>query len=126
MRRGFLLVDALIGMMLLGMLLGGLHQLRAIQVRGVKSTRARLSATETAGALALLAALTPAGERDAAKQRELALRLRPADPAVKSAGALEITTFPLDAAHARVTARAPWVAGKYSGVEEVSAVAPLD
>ena len=111
MRRGFLLIDALIGMALLGLLLSGLHQLRTVQMRGAKSSRARLAATETAAAAALMAGLDPHGDR----------RLRPANASV---GPIELTTAPLSGGLNRVTARAPWRAGTLKGFEEVSAVAP--
>lgn len=116
MRRGFLLIDALIGMALLGLLLSGLHQLRSVQMRGSKSARARLSATETAAAAALMTGLDLQGDR-----RALLERLRPANASV---GPIELTTAPLPGGLKRVIARAPWRAGTSHGFEEVSAVAP--
>ena len=120
--RGFMLVDAVIGMILLGFLLTGLHQLRTVQMRGARIARARLSATETAGALALLTSLTPGATTDPAKQHALVERLRPAKETA-AAGAIEVAVFPHDGGRQRVTARVPWKAGKYEGIEEVSAIA---
>jgi len=115
-RGGFLLMDAMVGMLLLGVLLAGLHQLRSVQARGVKSARARLAATETAGALALLAGLAPPA--DAAAQRALIARLSPGDTAN-----VTLTSAALPDGRGTVTARVPWRAGKVSGFEEVSALA---
>jgi hypothetical protein len=114
-RKGFLLVDAVIGMFLLAVLLTGLHQLRGVQMRGARVARARLGAAETAASAALLAGLDAHADRKA-----LLTRLRPAS----SAGPLELTTAPLANGLTRVTARAPWRAGPQSGVEEVSGFAP--
>ena len=118
MRRGFLLADAVIGMLMLGLLLTGLHQLRSVQMRGAKMARMRLAAAETAAAAALITGLNPGGDR-----RALLERLRPAGPEATSVGALEVTTAPLGGL-TRVTARAPWHAGTRRGVEEASAFAP--
>lgn len=115
MRRGFLLVDAVIGMLLLAVLLTGLHQLRSVQMRGARVARAKLAAAETAASAALMAGLDPHADRQA-----LLARLRPA----ASVGPLELTTAPLAGGLTRVIARAPWRAGTHAGVEEVSGFAP--
>ncbi len=99
-----MLVDALIGMALLGLLIAGLHQLRGVQLRSVRGARARLAATETAASAALIASLAP----DRATRDRLL-----------SATGATITTAPQ-----RVTAAVRWTAGSHTGVEEVTAVAP--
>jgi type II secretory pathway component PulK len=102
MKRGFMLVDALVGLALLALLVSGLHELRSVQIRSVRSARARLAATETAAAAALLRAEVRPG---------VTLATEPL-PALAGAPAL-----------VRVTARAEWRAGAAHGVEEVSSVA---
>ena len=115
-RSGFLLVDALVGIALLGLLLTGLHQLRGVQARSLKNARARLAAAETASAAALVIGLTPGAAGDISKRREALERFH-------SWPGLSVTTAPLADGRTRVIARVPWRAGSLSGTEEASALA---
>jgi Tfp pilus assembly protein PilN len=121
-RRGVLLMDALVGLGLLGVLLGGLNALHQLQARSVKKAILRLQAAEAAHALATMARLDPAAARDARTVEQWGRSLEVDHLLAKPQFAVELK--PHSAGLQTVTGRVTCKVGRFDLREEVVNVAP--